>query len=185
MEVSWNGPRAGRHERLSCLWCRGGARQLGVSPGAAARSPAGLSPAPARTSAGSARGRARRVARAEDPSADAAQAQEGHGAPGISRSGFASRTRPGRRARIRVYSHVLREHTAGIRDIFAQAVKAPVSKSVSSPPRLTMTAGATARQAACLSCVRAPECVAADQLARLCTGSGPLTSSASPGPRTG
>jgi integrase len=32
---------------------------------------------------------------------------------------------------LRVYSHVLREHTAGIGDIFAQAVKAPVSKSVS------------------------------------------------------
>src|SRR5215475_202563 len=32
MEVSWNGPRVGQHERLSCLWCRGGARQLGVSP---------------------------------------------------------------------------------------------------------------------------------------------------------
>src|SRR6516165_777281 len=79
MEVSWNGPRVGQHERLSCLWCRGGARQLGVSPGVAARSPAGLSPAPARTSAGSARGRARRAARAEDPSADAAYVQEGHG----------------------------------------------------------------------------------------------------------
>ena len=23
MEVSWNGPRVGQHERLSCLWCRG------------------------------------------------------------------------------------------------------------------------------------------------------------------
>src|SRR5262249_21155887 len=30
--VSWKGPRVGQHERLSCLWCRGGARQLGVSP---------------------------------------------------------------------------------------------------------------------------------------------------------
>ena len=29
---------------------------------------------------------------------------------------------------LRVYSHVLREHAAGIRDIFAQAVKASVSK---------------------------------------------------------
>jgi integrase len=34
---------------------------------------------------------------------------------------------------LRVYSHVLREHTAGVGDIFAQAVKAPVSKSVSKP----------------------------------------------------
>jgi integrase len=34
---------------------------------------------------------------------------------------------------LRVYSHVLREHTAGIGDIFAQAVKSPVSKSVSKP----------------------------------------------------
>jgi integrase len=32
---------------------------------------------------------------------------------------------------LRVYSHVLREHTVGVGDIFAQAVKAPVSKSVS------------------------------------------------------
>jgi integrase len=36
---------------------------------------------------------------------------------------------------LRVYSHVLREHTVGIGDIFAQAVKAPVSKSVSMPGR--------------------------------------------------
>ena len=34
---------------------------------------------------------------------------------------------------LRIYSHVLREHTASIGDIFAQAVKAPVSKSVSKP----------------------------------------------------
>jgi hypothetical protein len=32
---------------------------------------------------------------------------------------------------LRVHSHVLREHTAGIEDIFTQAVKAPLSKSVS------------------------------------------------------
>jgi len=32
---------------------------------------------------------------------------------------------------LRVYSHVLREHTAGVGDIFAQAVKASVSKSAS------------------------------------------------------
>jgi integrase len=36
---------------------------------------------------------------------------------------------------LRVYSHVLREHTLGIGDIFAQAVKAAVSKSVSKPDR--------------------------------------------------
>jgi integrase len=36
---------------------------------------------------------------------------------------------------LRVYSHVLREHAAGVGDIFAQAVKAPVSKSVSRPDR--------------------------------------------------
>ena len=34
---------------------------------------------------------------------------------------------------LRVYSHVLREHAIGIGDVFAQAVKAPVSKSVSKP----------------------------------------------------
>jgi integrase len=34
---------------------------------------------------------------------------------------------------LRVYSHVLREHNAGIGDIFAQAVRPPVSKSVSKP----------------------------------------------------
>jgi integrase len=34
---------------------------------------------------------------------------------------------------LRVYSHVLREHALGIGDIFAQAVEAPVSKSVSKP----------------------------------------------------
>jgi integrase len=34
---------------------------------------------------------------------------------------------------LRVYSHVLREHALGVGDIFAQAVKAPVSKSVSKP----------------------------------------------------
>ena len=36
---------------------------------------------------------------------------------------------------LRVYSHVLREHAAGVGDIFAQAVKAPVSKSVSNERR--------------------------------------------------
>jgi integrase len=36
---------------------------------------------------------------------------------------------------LRVYSHVLREHVLGVGDIFAQAVKAPVSKSVSKPGR--------------------------------------------------
>jgi len=34
---------------------------------------------------------------------------------------------------LRVYSHVLREHTLGIGDVFAQAVKAAASKSVSRP----------------------------------------------------
>jgi len=34
---------------------------------------------------------------------------------------------------LRVYSHVLREHAAGVGDIFAQTVKASVSKSVSRP----------------------------------------------------
>jgi integrase len=34
---------------------------------------------------------------------------------------------------LRVYSHVLREHALGIGDIFAQAVEASVSKSVSKP----------------------------------------------------
>ena len=34
---------------------------------------------------------------------------------------------------LRVYSHVLREHALGVGDIFAQAVEAPVSKSVSKP----------------------------------------------------
>lgn len=34
---------------------------------------------------------------------------------------------------LRVYSHVLREHAVGVGDIFAQAVEAPVSKSVSKP----------------------------------------------------
>ena len=34
---------------------------------------------------------------------------------------------------LRVYSHVLREHALGIGDIFARAVQAPVSKSVSKP----------------------------------------------------
>jgi hypothetical protein len=34
---------------------------------------------------------------------------------------------------LRVYSHVLREHALGIGDIFAQAVTASVSKSVSNP----------------------------------------------------
>ena len=34
---------------------------------------------------------------------------------------------------LRIYSHVLREHTLGVGDVFARAVKAPVSKSVSKP----------------------------------------------------
>ncbi len=34
---------------------------------------------------------------------------------------------------LRVYSHVLREHALGIGDLFAQAVQASVSKSVSKP----------------------------------------------------
>ena len=34
---------------------------------------------------------------------------------------------------LRVYSHVLREHALGVGDLFAQAVKAAVSKSVSKP----------------------------------------------------
>ena len=34
---------------------------------------------------------------------------------------------------LRVYAHVLREHALGIGDVFAQAVKAPVSKSASKP----------------------------------------------------
>jgi integrase len=34
---------------------------------------------------------------------------------------------------LRIYSHVLREHTLGVGDVFAQAVKASVSKSVSRP----------------------------------------------------
>ncbi len=34
---------------------------------------------------------------------------------------------------LRVYSHVLREHALGIGDIFARAVEASVSKSVSKP----------------------------------------------------
>jgi integrase len=36
---------------------------------------------------------------------------------------------------LRVYSHVLREHALGVGDIFAQAVQASVSKSVSKPGR--------------------------------------------------
>jgi len=36
---------------------------------------------------------------------------------------------------LRVYSHVLREQAAGVGDIFAQAVIASVSKSVSMPQR--------------------------------------------------
>ncbi len=32
---------------------------------------------------------------------------------------------------LRVYSHVLREHSQGIGDVFAQAIRASVSKSVS------------------------------------------------------
>ena len=38
---------------------------------------------------------------------------------------------------LRVYSHVLREHARGVGDIFAQAVEAAVSKSVSTPRQLT------------------------------------------------
>lgn len=34
---------------------------------------------------------------------------------------------------LRVYSHVLREHALGVGDTFAQAVRTPVSKSVSKP----------------------------------------------------
>jgi len=34
---------------------------------------------------------------------------------------------------LRIYSHVLREHTLGVGDVFAQAVSASVSKSVSNP----------------------------------------------------
>ncbi len=34
---------------------------------------------------------------------------------------------------LRVYSHVLREHAAGIGDVFAQAISTSVSKSVSKP----------------------------------------------------
>ena len=36
---------------------------------------------------------------------------------------------------LRVYSHVLREHALGVGDIFARAVQASVSKSVSKPGR--------------------------------------------------
>jgi integrase len=36
---------------------------------------------------------------------------------------------------LRVYSHVLREYALGVGEIFAQAVKASVSKSVSKPRR--------------------------------------------------
>ena len=36
---------------------------------------------------------------------------------------------------LRVYSHVLREHAASVGDVFAQAVDASVSKSVSKPGR--------------------------------------------------
>ena len=36
---------------------------------------------------------------------------------------------------LRVYAHVLREQAASVGDIFAQAVKASVSKSVSKPSR--------------------------------------------------
>jgi integrase len=34
---------------------------------------------------------------------------------------------------LRIYSHVLREHPLGVGDVFAQAVKVSVSKSVSRP----------------------------------------------------
>jgi integrase len=37
---------------------------------------------------------------------------------------------------LRIYSHVLREHTLGVGDVFAQAVKAAVSRSVSKPGQL-------------------------------------------------
>jgi integrase len=36
---------------------------------------------------------------------------------------------------LRVYSHVLREHAAGVRDIFVQAVRASVGKSASQTGR--------------------------------------------------
>jgi integrase len=36
---------------------------------------------------------------------------------------------------LRVYSHVLREHAVSVGDVFAQAVRAPVSKPVSKPTR--------------------------------------------------
>jgi integrase len=36
---------------------------------------------------------------------------------------------------LRIYSHVLREHTLGVGDVFAQAVKASVSKSVNKSGR--------------------------------------------------
>ena len=38
--------------------------------------------------------------------------------------------------KLRVYSHVRREHDLGIGDVFAQAIRASVSKSVSKPRRL-------------------------------------------------
>ena len=38
---------------------------------------------------------------------------------------------------LRVYSHVLREHALGVGDVFAQAVEAAVSKSVSKPGQQT------------------------------------------------
>jgi hypothetical protein len=37
---------------------------------------------------------------------------------------------------MRVYSHVLRDHAAGVGDIFAQAVRASVSKSAARPAKL-------------------------------------------------
>jgi integrase len=36
---------------------------------------------------------------------------------------------------LQVYSHVLREHDLGIGDVFAQAIRASISKSVSKPGR--------------------------------------------------
>ena len=36
---------------------------------------------------------------------------------------------------LRVYSHALRDHDMGIGDVFAQAIRASVSKSVSKPGR--------------------------------------------------
>jgi hypothetical protein len=48
-------------------------------------------------------------------------------------SRVAGRKRADPAVTLRIYAHVLREHALGVGDIFAQAVKAPVSKSVSTP----------------------------------------------------